>query len=1009
MKDKSQRIMQILKILFLLNIITVSLCYTQWVWQNPKPTGNNLLQVHFINKNRGWIIGENGELFKTTNGGNKWIEIPFDQPAMFTKIQALDPVNIWLLEGRPYPSDTPKIFFSSDCGDTWEKRFPYSSLLDSIRTGFNDVWFRDHIIGLAVGDSGIILKTIDGSANWNFQARPTEYPLKKIKFLDDSIGFTCGGVYTTEPYPPPSTLSYSEGIILRTTNAGTSWQTIYSDSINIRNVYFRNTLLGWALGTSVWKDQFHEWQERHFILNTTDGGITWTAQRVGSQLEDIYFVSDTHGWAVGRFCVLYSTTNSGYNWTGYCVRPCSDEYLYSVYFTDNLHGYIVGVGGAITQTTNGGQNWWNYDTVLINDDIDDVHFINPDTGWYVQSDLYRTTDGGINWTTSGHSELQRVFCIDKNNCWACGYHGKIMFSSDAGASWSAQNSGFSGKLEAIRFFNNQIGWAAGNQVILKTTNGGATWFTQYTGNIGSFVKIVIQNTSNVWVYGSREDVSTINGGLTWGKINPYSGVFFLNPDTGWLHRDGNLCRTFNGGQTLETMRPCTYFMNMQFTDINNGWEQHFDLIKKTLDGGRTWDWQLSVNFIHQFWSQSMDFIDSNHGWAAGDGGTLIRYGYQTALPPETSTIGLKVNEGWNLLSLPVEPAYHIKYSLYPTAISSAFVYDKSYIPNDSLELGTGYWLKFATDDSIQFEGKEIDCISFDMKKGWNIIGGITFPVETQTISTLPSDIVISNYYGYDDGYQASSIVEPGKGYWVKISQDGKLTLVSQESMRKNIEEENILERSNYLTFKDSKCHEQKLFFTSDIIDKKVINHYELPPVPPEGIFDVRFISQNMLEAITTEKPQEFPIQFIGITFPLELVWEIKIDDPSIWTIEIREVEQRLVGHGTKKIQQPPDGQIKLKVFPNVHTNLPRTYSLEQNYPNPFNQSTIIHYELPEKCRIRLVVYDILGREVVKLIDEIKPVGRYDVSFDANGLSSGIYFYKITSERYSSVKKILLIR
>jgi hypothetical protein len=89
--------------------------------------------------------------------------------------------------------------------------------------------------------------------------------------------------------------------------------------------------------------------------------------------------------------------------------------------------------------------------------------------------------------------------------------------------------------------------------------------------------------------------------------------------------------------------------------------------------------------------------------------------------------------------------------------------------------------------------------------------------------------------------------------------------------------------------------------------------------------------------------------------------------------------------------------------------LPIAFALEQNYPNPFNPSTIITYELPRASRVTLTVYDILGREVSLLVNEKKDAGVHEVTFDAAGLASGVYFYRLQAGSFVDTKKLLLVR
>lgn len=86
----------------------------------------------------------------------------------------------------------------------------------------------------------------------------------------------------------------------------------------------------------------------------------------------------------------------------------------------------------------------------------------------------------------------------------------------------------------------------------------------------------------------------------------------------------------------------------------------------------------------------------------------------------------------------------------------------------------------------------------------------------------------------------------------------------------------------------------------------------------------------------------------------------------------------------------------------------RVFELAQNYPNPFNSSTVISYRLPVAGKIKLKVYDLLGREVKSLVDEYQNAGSYKFVFDATNLASGIYLYRLESDMHTITKKMLLI-
>ncbi len=93
----------------------------------------------------------------------------------------------------------------------------------------------------------------------------------------------------------------------------------------------------------------------------------------------------------------------------------------------------------------------------------------------------------------------------------------------------------------------------------------------------------------------------------------------------------------------------------------------------------------------------------------------------------------------------------------------------------------------------------------------------------------------------------------------------------------------------------------------------------------------------------------------------------------------------------------------------AHISLPGSYVLEQNYPNPFNPSTTIRFSLPKREHVTLKVYDVLGREVAKLVDGELVAGEHTVVFNAENLSSGIYFYRLTSLNFSQTNSMMVVK
>ena len=90
-------------------------------------------------------------------------------------------------------------------------------------------------------------------------------------------------------------------------------------------------------------------------------------------------------------------------------------------------------------------------------------------------------------------------------------------------------------------------------------------------------------------------------------------------------------------------------------------------------------------------------------------------------------------------------------------------------------------------------------------------------------------------------------------------------------------------------------------------------------------------------------------------------------------------------------------------------DVPQEFALFQNYPNPFNPGSDIRYQLSEFSNVRLAVYDLLGHEVAVLVNENKAPGTYQVRFDAAGLPSGVYFYRMTAGSFSATRRLILLR
>lgn len=104
-----------------------------------------------------------------------------------------------------------------------------------------------------------------------------------------------------------------------------------------------------------------------------------------------------------------------------------------------------------------------------------------------------------------------------------------------------------------------------------------------------------------------------------------------------------------------------------------------------------------------------------------------------------------------------------------------------------------------------------------------------------------------------------------------------------------------------------------------------------------------------------------------------------------------------------------DGKYAYSGVVNIEIRVTDKYILNQNYPNPFNPSTVVTYSVPAASKVILTVYNALGQLITTLVNENQEVGNYSVNFNAAGLSSGIYFYKMQSDNFVKINKMLLLK
>lgn len=281
---------------------------------------------------------------------------------------------------------------------------------------------------------------------------------------------------------PSNNTGYStaNGITKKTTNGGFNWSTVSGG--NLTGIFFINDLTGWVVGYP------------GYIGKTTTGGA-FTQQPTGivDRLNDVFFINDNTGWVVGGdFSVerIFKTTNGGTNWTTQTSGTANK--MFSVYFIDANTGWSVGGPSSpkIIKTTNGGDNWF-LQTTTVNTPLYSVMFADANTGWAVAGYLggetiIKTTNGGTNWLsqTSGDTRyLRDCYVLSAAKAFAVGQGGKLIMTTNGGDNWAVQNTGSTIELWSIDFVNDTVGYAIGDNVVLKTTNGGVLFVNQTSGEL----------------------------------------------------------------------------------------------------------------------------------------------------------------------------------------------------------------------------------------------------------------------------------------------------------------------------------------------------------------------------------------------------------------------------------------------------------------------------------------------------------------------------------------------
>jgi len=572
---------------------------------HPYPTLNNLLDSHFNSELEGWVVGTNGTIMYTEDGGITWDMQHGNSGESFWSVFFIDESEGWTVGWS-------KIYHTTDKGETWEKQDRPSMFGD-----LTDVFFINPDTGWIVGTYNTVLKTTDGGLNWikisNSLANEKSY--YSVSFTDEMHGCAVGGMMTFEG-----------GVISITDDGGLTWsETTPPDCSNFERVVFLSSDTGWVCGY------------RGELRYTIDGGSTWIDKsniHYGS-LQDIYFFTKMKG-------ILFShsetrlTYDGGETWDSiiHIGQNMSTNRFSSWKINE---GILVGYNGKMNRTLDGGNSWENLNPDF-SASICHIGFFNPTDGFAIDGywgdgGLIRTNDGGYSWSYDTIVENGPFYKsrIVGSSCYLLNDSSQMMKTNNSGDSWELVDvPDVTTFYYDLQFVNENTGYMCGyNGVFVKTIDGGLTWTDLSFNNDLKFRSLYFYDENNGWLIDTFNKIlfHTPNGGESWSTVTlgdvyvfePQS-VYFIDDNKGFATTtEGVLFMTIDGGSNWEEFYVFSYGAEskIHFMNDTEGWYKNSGGIYHTYDAGLTWTLcNINGGGSHK---RSMFFL-GDQGWLTGDYG-----------------------------------------------------------------------------------------------------------------------------------------------------------------------------------------------------------------------------------------------------------------------------------------------------------------------------------------------------------------------------------------------------
>ena len=428
----------------------------------------------------------------------------------------------------------------------------------------------------------------------------------------------------------------------------------------------------------------------------------------------------------------------------------------------------------------------------------------------------------------------------------------------------------------------------------------------------------------------------------------------------------------------------------------------------TEDGGTPWTYaSFSVSpGEHVFtWSYVKDggdgstYMEEDCAWI-----DVVEFPPTGDSEPPVDNVEFIVYSDWNMVGLPLNVEDSNYENLFPNSVTNTlFSFNGQYIQEENLAPGIGYWIRITDEGNVSISGQAINELSISLMEGWNLISGITTPVNVQNIIDLDGLIIPGTVYGFEDGYTETETMDPGYGYWLRSSGEGEITL-SASATASRIRLLEPSEHLNALVFNNT-----TLYFGEGIPEEDKLK-YSLPPKPPTGARDIRFSGNAKL--CTTD---DCVIEVMNNGSPLTFNCNIK--DGKYWELV------PVIANGTEWSAAIPlsdqgqltlDSEVNQWILRKSASTIPNIFALYSAYPNPFNPVTTLRYDLPEQAQVTLTIYDLMGREVTQLVNTTQDAGFKSVQWDATDsfgkqVSAGVYIYHVRAGEFVQTSKMVLLK